>query len=129
MSNYEYKVLDLKVQQAHNSQEQLASEVQTIANRYAKEGWRLHTYRLTSFGRTPGFLGLAFENICHLVFERVRNGGTSNEAETPETTSESSGVSWEKYNELTRQRELAKKGRYTEVARNPLVRTSDDPLY
>ena len=114
MNNYTYKVVDVTVPLEHNSQTKLAKAAEAVINEHGSKSWRLHTYKITGFGRTPGFLGVTFENVCHLVFERAADGRKEEKgkvAETPETTSEGSGVSWEKYNELTRKRELEKRKR------------------
>ena len=114
MNNYTYKVVDVTVPLEHNSQTKLAKAAEAVINEHGSKGWRLHTYKITGFGRTPGFLGVTFENVCHLVFERATDGRTEErgkEAETPETTSGGYGVSWEKYNELVQQREQGKRGR------------------
>ena len=73
LHRFEYEVVNMTVD----------SDASSVINRYAKKGWRLHTYSQSALdggGFKAGFMkafggpGIAFVNVLTLVFERDRKG-------------------------------------------------------
>lgn len=69
---YEYDVV--KIERDQRSDAAVVAEADAVINRYAQEGWRLHTYSqlALSRGAAAPIASTPFSNVLHLVFEREK---------------------------------------------------------
>lgn len=68
---YEYDIV--KIERDQRSDATVIEEAEAVINRYAREGWRLHTYSQLALSRGAAApLATPFSNVLHLVFEREK---------------------------------------------------------